>query len=71
MLTFKLTDSDPIRDTWMGEAQVDADAFATDGFAANLTLSKGGSLLLQRVETIKIKIKAELVPTENSFSARR
>jgi len=61
-LLFKLKDSDRLRDNDIGTVSLSADQFAANGFKANLNLSSGGTILVQKTEPVKFKLYGRNFP---------
>jgi len=69
-LKFKLKDSDRLHDNEISEAVIDADVFAARGFRANLSMSTGGTILIQKTTPLKFKLSARSLPHKDPLGGK-
>lgn len=69
-LIFKLKDSDRIRDNDIDKVNLEADTFALKGFKVNLSLSNGGSILIQKTQPIRFMLYARGLPHKDPFNGK-
>jgi len=67
-LVFKVKDSNALTDETLGEAKVDVDEYVTKGQKTNVSLSNGGSLLIQKTTPISFRLYARNLPKMDTLS---
>jgi len=68
---FKVRDQDDLRpDDHLGEADIDVDEYVNKGEILNVSLSDGGSLLVQKTTPIKFKLYGRSLPRKDPFSGK-